>query len=156
MKSMLALSVKTIKKKTAAEAQNPNAFAAGVDTGVCKKWTRACVWSRRTSIVCASGGGSWPRQCSGGSLCSLTSVEEGVEQISSRLPPPPHPPRAGVEEVDEIRACFPMLLPRQEPAGGRLWTDARYLLCLGKIIDEAECPAKQKADWGPLCCNSWG
>lgn len=89
-----------------------------------------------------------------GRIAGLSPFSGGRSGADKLTPPPPH--RAGVEEEDEIRACFPMLLPRQEPAGGRLWTDARYLLCLGKIIDEAECPAKQKADWGPLRCNSWG
>lgn len=49
-----------------------------------------------------------------------------------------------------------MLLLRQEPAGRMLWTDACYLLCLGKIIDGAECPEKQKADWRGRCAVTLG
>lgn len=38
-------------------------------------------------MLFASGYGSWPEESSGGPLGSLTLVERGVEEISSRHPP---------------------------------------------------------------------
>lgn len=76
----------------------------------------ACVWPCESSIVCVfqSGCGSWPERSPGGPLASLPLVERGVEEIS------PHPPCSSpihrAREEEEIRACFPMLPRRQEPA----------------------------------------
>lgn len=53
-----------------------------------------------------------------GRIAGLSHFSGGRSGADKLTPPPPH--RARVEEEDEIRACFPMLLPRQEPAGGRL------------------------------------
>lgn len=115
---MLALSVKTIKKKkTAAEAQNPNAFAAGVESWVCKKMNaRMCVVTQDEHCLC-----EWRWVMAKAALGRIAGLSHfsGGRSGADKLTPPP-PPRAGVEEEDEIRACFPMLLPRQEPAGGRL------------------------------------
>lgn len=104
MQSVLMLFTTTIKKKKkTAAAKNemccflfPDDFQSA-KTGVCmcaNVSVCVCVCGH-TSVVFARGCGSRSRQHWGGSLRSLTSLEGGVELISSRPPihPPPRPPQ---------------------------------------------------------------
>lgn len=97
------LFIKTIKKKrkTAAEGKKKSkrvVFFFSEDFQSTKTGVRMCACVRvcgHTSVVFAKGCGSRSRQHWGGSLRSLSSLEGGVQLISSRPPiqPPPRPPQ---------------------------------------------------------------
>lgn len=88
-----------------------------------------CVAAIQIEHCLEAGCGSWPEQSSGRPLCShFSRKRSGGDKLHTI-------PHVG-EEEDEIRASFPTLPLRQEPAGRKLWTGCSLSALPGKIIDD--------------------